>query len=261
MAFLHTGAASAADRATTPPKSGAVFVLLENNKPVGTAFAVQCHGNDKLITAGHNIHDRRAKFTIAPRVEKDVLGQFKIAGEARRIPRRVYVVEVGSEEEDWAVLRATLDGIEPIPLCPLDALQGIDPTDNFWVYHCPVETLMAVGGIPGVGVNVSAKMHPIFVSITRKEIYLPFGLWKGCSGGVVVDSMGRAVAIHIATANSMETLEEVTKKSGGEDKISDHASVLSDHASVLNSITSTHAQYTISRLISCCDNLLAALNR
>jgi len=246
---------SAAARATTPPKSGAVFVLLENGDPVGTAFAVQCGLMDKLITAGHNIHNRKATFSIAPRVEKDALGH-KIAYGTWRNPKRVEVVDMGSTEEDWAVLRlpAATENTESIPLCPVNELNRIDPTDNFWVYYCPVETFTGVGGIPGVGVNVSAKMHPMFISIARKEIYLPVGLWKGCSGGVVVDSKGRAVAIHISSTNTMETLEEVTKKSGGDDRNS-------DVESVLNSITSTHASYTTSRLISCCIDLLEALER
>ena len=83
------GTASAADRATTPPKSGAVFVLLENGDPGGTAFAVQCERMDKLITAGHNIHN--------PRVEKDALGH-KIAYGTWRNPKRVQVVDMGSEK-------------------------------------------------------------------------------------------------------------------------------------------------------------------
>jgi len=228
-----------------------VFVLLENGNPVGTAFAVQCSKMDKLITAGHNIHDRKAVYTIAPRVENDVLGN-KLAYGTWRAPKRVVVVDLC----DWAVLRANsaMEEAECIPLCPVDELKLIDPTDNFWVFYCPVETYTGIGGIPGVGVNVSAKMHPMFTSIARKEIYLPVALWRGCSGGVVVDSKGRAVAIHISSTNAMETLEEVTKISGGDDGNS-------DIDSVLQSISSAHASYTTSRLISCCDDLLAALER
>ena len=171
---------------------------------MGTAFAVQCGRMDKLITAGHNIHNRKATFAIAPRVEKDALGH-KIAYGTWRNPKRVEVVDMGSTEEDWAVLRlpAATENTESIPLCPVNELNRIDPTDNFWVYYCPVETFTGVGGIPGVGVNVSAKMHPMFISIARKEIYLPVGLWKDCSGGVVVDCKGRAVAIHISSTNTM----------------------------------------------------------
>ena len=245
---------SATDRRTTPPRLGAVYVLLEGGKPIGTAFAVQCDRMNKLITAGHNIDDTKATLTIARRVEKDNLGR---AINCRVWRKRVEVVCVNATE-DWAVLRLSSSAqfaVEnSIPLCPRSELEHILASDRFWVVYCPVEAFTAVGGIPSLEPNISGKEHPMGISLTRKEIYLPMGLWKGCSGGVVVDSRSRAVAIHLASTNTAETLEEATKKSGGDDKVS-------EMTSVVNSLTENHASYTTSRLISCCDRLLVALKR
>ena len=233
-----------------------MYVLLEGGKPIGTAFAVQCNDMKKLITAGHNIHDTKGTFSIAPRVEIDHSG-CTLFGGGRGYPKRVEVVSM-NPTEDWAVLRLSSSAqfaVEnSIPLCPRSELEHILASDRFWVVYCPVEAFTAVGGIPSLEPNISGKEHPMGISLTRKEIYLPMGLWKGCSGGVVVDSRSRAVAIHLASTNTAETLEEATKKSGGDDKVS-------EMTSVVNSLTENHASYTTSRLISCCDRLLVSLKR
>ena len=231
-----------------------MYVLLEGGKPIGTAFAVQCNDMKKLITAGHNIHDTKGTFSIAPRVEIDHSG-CTLFGGGRGYPKRVEVVSM-NPTEDWAVLRllamSKFTEQDSIPLCPMEDLERIRQSDHFWVIHCPVETFTADGGIPCVEANMSNRMYPIATSLARNEIYLPIGLWKGCSGGVVVDSRSRAVAIHITSTSTAETLKEAAKKSGGDDTESDMVSVLKSHAD-------SHASYTTSRLLSCCDELLAAL--
>jgi hypothetical protein len=240
----------------SPRLGDSVFVLLCDNIPIGTAFAVRCHNQNKMITAGHIIYDYdkgtpiEGKLSVAIQIEKNMLGH--IVSIEKNLNVKVLKYSINNDN-DWAVLKTqrmnSFTTEDSIPICKLLDIPPSRTEPHFKLYHCPTEQYDIVRVVT---MTSSSWMKPQAIK-SSGEIYFPSGFSKGSSGGVFVDREGRAVAI-LESISSAKTLAEAKSSTG--------SAVSTDEKSLEEAIdSSAHSHSSISRslIISYFPELMEAL--
>ncbi len=255
------------DSISEPPKSprvgDAVFVLLFDKQPCGTAFAVRCKHQNMLLTAAHNVLDPITgkiavgkkktinPFTIALGVERDLLGNFHYRlPTGWRTPKSVTVIKHDGGK-DWAILscpRGTSFSLEnSITLCPAAEVPvDMSTCPKFHMFHCAVKPFLD-SDTNVLGASIERGMNLASIAPLHAEICFNNAFFQGSSGGVVVDSQSRAVAIHLEARNSTKTPSQISQ-SEIRDARSEASSVLSDREHSVNlafaSFSTHHASTT-----------------
>lgn len=211
---------------TATPKKDAVYVFgvckcgpndTHQFDLVGTSFAVS---QQHLLSAYHCLFDEDCGNNAADLAAALDGVSCYVGRYARRLDispeldetfsfslheRRKVTPVAGSYDEDWLLMLC----VEELPLyfaiCPAEELPDIDTNSVATrVLHCPVAKYR-------VDLKMSTlRAHIVHTSIAEMyENYMetPIGLVTGSSGGVYVDSLGRAVAIHL------ESTDEIASRS------------------------------------------------
>jgi hypothetical protein len=225
-----------------------------DNVPIGSAFAVRCPQQNKLITAGHVVYDYDngqpivGKLSVSLRIEKNRLGQLTNRNDIINVKVGSYGLDL---DNDWAVLvarRHTFSIDDSIPICELNDIPLEKCEPQFKLYHCPAEQYEIVRV---VSVTATHWMKPQAIVKSTGFMFLPFGFSKGSSGGVFVDREGRAVAIHLESISSAMTLEEA-KSISGSARSTDEKSL----EEAINSSAHSHTSISRCLIISCFPVLL-----
>jgi hypothetical protein len=133
------------------------------------------------------------QFTIALGVERDNIGfdHYRLP-EGWKRPKSVRVIKYDSCK-GWAILmcpRGTFFSLaNPIILCPAAEAPVMSTDPKFHMYHCKVTPFLYWNTMV-LGVTVEEAMN--LISIACFDNIVTF---QGSSGGVVVDSKNRGVAI------------------------------------------------------------------
>jgi hypothetical protein len=229
-----------------------------DNVPIGSAFAVRCPQQNKLITAGHVVYDYDngqpivGKLSVSLQVEKNRLGQIINVRSNKTYNVKVDVNGLDCDN-DWAVLslvskRRIFSIDDSIPICGIDEIPSVKYEPQFKLYHCPAEQYDL---IRVVSVTPSPWMKTQAIVKTSGLMFFPFGFSKGSSGGVYVDREGRAVAVHLESISSAMTLEEA-KSISGSARSTDEKSL----EEAINSSAHSHTSISRCLIISCFPVLL-----
>ena len=244
----------------SPNVTKAVFVVLLEGEPVGTAFAVRCPKNNKLLTAGHVVYDFK--------VEALIPGQLTISKSVRKgrtpnssnVVASPVIVTVESysrnKEIDWAILvlprRKSFTDEECIPICEASEIIPGDNDREFKLCHCPAE------GFEHIHVVQPCSHFWLKPRAITEEGFILFnaGFYEGSSGGVTIDRYGRAVSIHIESFSSVLSSEQAKLKSPSQGSNLDDTSI----EEAIDSSANTHAHYSRGLIISFCRDLMEALH-
>jgi hypothetical protein len=258
---------------SSPRVGDAVFVLLFDKQPCGTAFAVRCKHQNMLLTAAHNVLDpitgniTVGTFTIALGVERNLLGKFIYRlPMGWKTPKSVTVVKHDGGK-DWAILscprgtRFSLDN--SVILCPAAEVPVDTSTcPKFHMFHCAVKPFLD-SHTNVLGASIERAMNLVSIAPLHAEMCFNNAFFQGSSGGVVVDSESRAVAIHLEARNSTKTPSQVSQ-SEIRDARSEASSVLSDREHTVNlafdSFSTHHASTTKCVTISLIAAITETLN-
>lgn len=247
----------------------AVYVLLLEDYPIGTAFAVQCSGRlNKLITAAHCvlINDLRVEgnvFYISLKVERD---DNEILIEE---PKLKVIIKASCIKNDWAVLM--LDDLESefdigkcLEICPLLDIPTMRTEPYFKIYHCPASQFNcrhrdSLEAVP------TEWMRPLSLSIRVGEISFPRRFFEESSGGAVLMEDKRVVALlSDGDVLSYEEKKEKAKMSeatavNGADDSSTTSALTNSLRSRANSRASFRSPLSMCRFLSFDENLITAL--
>ncbi len=214
--------------------------------PCGTAFAIATAEKNMLLTASHVVSPHRdQQWCIALSFERDASGWHPVGA---HLP--VELVYCGDENvDDVAVLK--LSGVnlfadkDMMHVCPADCIPVVSDEAKFKTYYCPIADIANDDTFPSL--EVAPSTWKTAFSIDRKvngKMWIRDALCGGSSGGVVVDLLGRAVAVHSEAASSSKSVDECIKcyKNTNPNKVVDMESVLSD---AVTSLGETHTSSQI----------------
>jgi hypothetical protein len=182
----------------SPRLRGCVYVLVfmpPNTFPrlLGTAWAVESHSNQLLLTARHclvpgytiSFETLNSHLFIVKSVQLNDDGTTTITG---AIPVTVFNA---CPVSDVAVLRSPMPLPEAIPLCPQQEVPSMDDEAAVKTYYVPCQSFPDV-------IPVAATTVTDYTKITMQSnhhYFIPAEHMHGSSGGVVVDRGGRAVGL------------------------------------------------------------------
>jgi len=182
---------------------------------VGTAFATSHH---RLASAYHVLFEKDVGTTAAELTSALQGMSCYIGSHATRLPLlpdmdaafsfalhgKIRVTAVaGDFVEDWLVLQC--EDILPMyfTVCPIDSLPNVDITSVATrVVHCPVGKFIVD---PAIKVLRPQVLHTSVVEICENVIETPNGLVTSSSGGVYIDHLGCAVAIHLECTDEIKS--------------------------------------------------------
>ena len=182
--------------------------------PLGTAFAIKSAARNILLTAYHIVSDNYAvaNWFVTDFVDRNADGTWKFDS-CNLIP--VDVVDRDAVN-DLAILRITSHTFaenDMIPLCPANEVPSVLDEVLFKTYYCPLGDCQFDKERPVLNIRVSGKK--IMSSIKKTSdgrMWLDGGLCGGASGGAVVDSRGRVVAMHTESYSDVMAIEDIHKK-------------------------------------------------
>ena len=216
-------------------------VLLFNDEPAGTAFYV---GNNKFLTAAHNLLEDNG--TVAA-------GQFSVTLRVEWSPgfttmtsdNPLIVVDHAHEQtNDWAVLEsvAPVVGWTAIEICPENEIPPMNEVPKFKLHHCPAMRFL-LKHLQVLEASALSWNSPVSIARRYGAICFPYGASKGSSGGVIVNTSGQAVAMHLESENDILTSDEVKSESAhsGKDEIRISAdSATNSHCSTARGLILSH---------------------
>ena len=172
-------------------------------EPIGTAFAITSQSNNLLLTAAHIISQpHNTGMTIG--LIKSLLKL--INNEVKSDPTdfiEVTCIHIDNKS-DTAILQtrvSTAPFQHTIPLCPTHKMPTTLHEDSVKAYYCPCE-MYKRNEIPALSF-IATIYYKILIE-TATHYYLTSKCMSGSSaGGVVVDRLGRAVAIIVSEYTPM----------------------------------------------------------
>eukprot|EP00595_Chromulina_sp_UTEXLB2642_P003465 CAMPEP_0196764928 /NCGR_PEP_ID=MMETSP1095-20130614/7182_1 /TAXON_ID=96789 ORGANISM="Chromulina nebulosa, Strain UTEXLB2642" /NCGR_SAMPLE_ID=MMETSP1095 /ASSEMBLY_ACC=CAM_ASM_000446 /LENGTH=276 /DNA_ID=CAMNT_0042121789 /DNA_START=18 /DNA_END=845 /DNA_ORIENTATION=- len=196
-----------------------VYILLANGFPIGTAFAVRCDSLRMLLTAYHCIFNEKGhlikdELSITAKIMKDssnaevlslnseTRGSLIEGVNSTKVRVRVHSYD---KVNDWALLKLDrpykFKFEYSIPLCPASEIpESIVCQPEFSIFHCPCEEYNAIRQ-DALEATSTGDMKAKTINLLTKKMTFYGGLTSGSSGGVIVDSYGRAVAMHVDADN------------------------------------------------------------
>jgi hypothetical protein len=183
----------------SPRLGGCVYVLAYMPPGIfplvlGTAWAVECQSATLLVTARHIMDSNSTQVPyeelvrhlfIMKSVQVNDDGTTTVAGS-------ISVSAVtGDGVSDVAVLKAATPLPAAIPLCPIGQFPSTDNEDRVKTYHVPCQNFGSDCPVVSVQATVFNK---IFME-SKHHYFIVGENTHGSPGGVVVDEMGRAVAM------------------------------------------------------------------
>jgi hypothetical protein len=240
----------------TPRLMKSVFVLIDDNlSPAGTAFIIS---RTCVISAYHCVAENAENPTrkhiefwrIANGLERKSDGNVSVLSPQSVIPLQVIKYAV---RDDWVLLRRT-DGFEfdedlVIPVCPRDSVPNHD--DEVWVkiYHCPIDLFR--DGMVDVVRPCSCDYR--LGMISNHRAFVQTGLFGGSSGGLYALMNGKALAMHVESVNTSQSISNISKSNKTFDE-KECASQASD------SCANTYASFASGIILSTYSQLMKQLS-
>jgi hypothetical protein len=206
--------------------------------PLGTAFATRSNSRQYLLTAFHTIQENVdcSRWYVTTNVGRcnDGTWDFNSTFE------KVSVVDYDTIM-DVALLK--IDSKYHIPIestveiCPIAKLPKQSDEASLKTYYVPVEDMTPQLEVP---LCPSPSDWKRVYAISSKYLFLPGGLCKGSSGGLVIDKAGLAVAMHIESISSSKSSTDILKEyrdSSSRGKKNSHDKALSESST---SLANTH---------------------
>ncbi len=153
----------------------------------------------------------------------------------------IVVYHAHEQTNDWAVLESVA------PVVGWTAIEIYTPMNEvpkFNLYHCPAMRFQ-LKRIHVLEATAFFCNSPVSIARRYGAIYFSYGVSKGSSGGVIINTSGQAVAMHLESENDILTSDEVKSESphSGKDEISisvcstARALILSHFPDLMNAIS------------------------
>ena len=239
----------------SPRLMNSVFILIDANlSPAGTAFVISptC-----VISAYHCVADDANKPTkkhtkqwlIANGLERKSDGNVSVLPPQTVIPLEVKKFVI---KDDWVLLCRT-DGLvfdvdQVVPVCPRDSVPKHDDEVKVKIYHCPIDLFR--DGMVDV-VRPCSVEHRLAMTSNHRA-FVQTGLFCGSSGGLFVLMNGNALAMHVESVSTSQSISDIVKGNRTYDE-KECASEASD------SCANTYAAFASGIILSAYSNLMSQL--
>jgi hypothetical protein len=190
-----------------------VFVLCDSNlSPAGTAFVIS---RDCVISAYHCVADDPNKPTknhtkdwlIANGLERNSAGTVSALSPQSVIPLTVKKFVI---KDDWVLLCRTdgrfFDANDVVPVCPVDSVPKHEDEARLKIYHCPID-LFRDGMVDLV--KPCSEEHRLSMT-SHHRAFVKTGLFGGSSGGLYALMNGSALAMHIESMSTSQSISDVS---------------------------------------------------
>jgi hypothetical protein len=232
-----------------------VFILIDANlSPAGTAFVIS---RTCVISAYHCVADDAKKPTkkhtnqwlLADGLERNSDGNVSVLSAQSVIPLEVKKFVI---KDDWVLLCRT-DGLvfdvdQVVPVCPLDSVPKHDDEAKVKIYHCPIDLFR--DGMVDI-VRPCADEYRLAMTSSHRA-FVKTGLFCGSSGGLYALMNGTALAMHVESVNTSQSISDVSKGNRTYDE-KECASEASD------SCANTYAAFSSGIILSAYSNLTSQL--
>lgn len=181
-----------------PGKQNAVFLLYNENRPVGSAFAIDKH---RVLTARHNLFklDAVSDYNASEIYVKVDNAMIKLQVEATLEP--TLEIPTLSDVDDWIILRsATAFARTIILIAPKEGKMLQNDRSYITIYHYPIDCHGA-NAVAQTAINISQNR---VVQVIDGKLYcndLSNVSGGSCGGPYVDNSSGGAYGMHLEGLN------------------------------------------------------------
>jgi hypothetical protein len=100
-----------------------------------------------------------------------------------------------------------------LPICPEAAVPEVKDEARFKTYYCPIDAISGEQSFPPLNVSPSEWKPAYALQRSRLgKMWLRGALCGRSSGGVVIDMLRQAVAMHTESVNSTRTIQDVVNE-------------------------------------------------
>ena len=220
-----------------------LFAVIDGHPtPRGTAFSIATSGRNLLLTASHVVTPLADHpWYIAHSFQRDTAGWHP-----DDTPWSVDLVSRGAVDVDDVAVLMLADNRQfgendMIHVCQVSDIPCVCDENKFKTYYCPIDDVASDEDFPPLEASPS-DWKPAYAIQNHDcgKMWMRNALCGGSSGGVVVDRLGRAIAIHCESMSSSKSLltcvEEHVNANPGQT-----ADMVSIHSDVLTSLGETHS--------------------